>query len=330
MKLTILLGLLTFGWATYADTITLKNGRTIEGTYLGGDARRVRMTVGDSVQTFDTIDIITIRFGDIGSLGRDRGGSDSQSSSDRPTLRRSPRSAGDDQRSASNIDRDDRPTLRRSAGTSDNPPPDNSGQDERPIMRRTQRPPDGDTPEPRILKPDVALIPQTPIAVEVPPDTPFVIRMIDSVDSEHDTVGNTFRASMDQPITINGKTVIPRGADVVVKLVEDKQSGKLTGKTELRLDLSSVTVNGRNIDILTQTITKESGSRGASTAKKAGGGAALGAIIGGIAGGGAGAAIGAAAGAGAGTAAQVMTKGQRVKIPSETRLTFKLEQAITI
>ena len=275
--------------AAYADTLTLNDGRVIDGTYLGGDARRVRMTVGDAVESFDTNDISTIRFGDF-----------SKSAS----MRRAREAA--EERSV-NRERPERPTL-----------------------RRVPRAADEEKPETTIMRPERGLTPQAPTEVEIPPDTPLVVRMIDGIDSERDQVGQTFRASLDQPVVIRGDTVIPRGADVVVKLVEDKQSGRLTGKTELTLDLSSVTIRGKQVDILTQTVKSESGSRTAGTVKKAGAGAAIGAVIGGIAGGGAGAAIGAAAGGGAGTAAQVMTKGQRVKIPSETRLTFKLEQAIRI
>jgi outer membrane lipoprotein SlyB len=91
-----------------------------------------------------------------------------------------------------------------------------------------------------------------------------------------------------------------------------------------------VKVGDRIIDVDTQTVTKESDSRGTKTATMAGGGAVLGAVIGGIAGGGKGAAIGAAAGAGAGTGAELATKGQRVKIPSETQLTFVLDNAVRI
>ena len=56
-----------------------------------------------------------------------------------------------------------------------------------------------------------------------------------------------------------------------------------------------------------------------------GGGAALGAIVGALAGGGKGAAIGAGSGAALGGGVQVLTHGQTVKIPSETRLTFRLQ-----
>jgi hypothetical protein len=61
-----------------------------------------------------------------------------------------------------------------------------------------------------------------------------------------------------------------------------------------------------------------------------GGGAALGAIIGAVAGGGKGAAIGAGSGAALGTGAEVLTSGQKVKIPSETRLTFRLQSPVQL
>jgi hypothetical protein len=104
----------------------------------------------------------------------------------------------------------------------------------------------------------------------------------------------------------------------------------LSGKTVLTLDIDSVMVAGRKINIETQEITQESESRTGRTAKVVGGTAALGAIIGAIAGGGKGAAVGAASGAAVGGAAQVITKGQRVRIPSETRLTFSIQHPIKI
>jgi hypothetical protein len=165
----------------------------------------------------------------------------------------------------------------------------------------------------------------------IPSGTVLTIRMVDSVDSQRDYVGQTFQASLDEPVLDpSGRTVVPRGADVVVKLVDDVQSGKIEGRTVLTLDIVSLRVNGREVDVDTTAITQESASRTARSGKVIGGTAALGAIIGAIAGGGRGAAIGAGAGAGAGTVAQVATKGQRVRIPSETRLTFTLQQPVRL
>jgi hypothetical protein len=165
---------------------------------------------------------------------------------------------------------------------------------------------------------------------EVPAGTALVIRMIDDVDSSRDQAGQTFRASIDEPVVVDGRTLIPRGADVVAKLVEDKQAGRLTGRSELTLDLQSITVDGRPVDIVTSEVTQQGESRTRQSARRTGGGAAVGALIGAIAGGGKGAAIGAATGAAAGGAVQVMTKGPTVRIPSETRLTFTLTNPLVL
>jgi hypothetical protein len=143
-------------------------------------------------------------------------------------------------------------------------------------------------------------------------------------------LGQTYRASVDQPVVVNGQTVIPRGADVVATLIDAQKSGKIEGKTVLTLDLKSITVNNHPYDIVTTGVSRASNSRGQRSAKVIGGTAAAGAIIGAIAGGGKGAAIGTLAGAGAGTAAQVATSGQKVNIPAETRLTFTLKNALDL
>jgi len=172
--------------------------------------------------------------------------------------------------------------------------------------------------------------PAAPGDTMIPAGTTITVRMIDGVNSEQSRLGQTYRASVDEPVLLDGQTVIPRGADAITKLVEDKDSGKIEGRTVLTLVLQQVTVNGRTIDLTSGDVSRASGSRGSKSAKVIGGTAALGAIIGAIAGGGRGAAIGAGSGAAVGTGVQVLTKGQTVKIPSETRLTFTLQQPAQI
>jgi hypothetical protein len=160
----------------------------------------------------------------------------------------------------------------------------------------------------------------------IPTGTSITVRMIDAVNSQQSRTGETFRASVDEPVLVDGQVVVPRGADAITKLVEDQQSGKIEGRTVLTLVLQQVLVNGRMVDLTSGDVSQSSGSRGARSAKVIGGTAALGAIIGALAGGGRGAAIGAGSGAAVGTGAEVLTKGQTVKIPPETRLTFVLQQ----
>ena len=273
---TLCLGLaLACSAIVFADTITLRNGQVIQGTFLGGSARQVRVDVGDQIQTLDITDVARIEFTPTG-----------------PPPAPPPPAA---------------------------PPPE-------PLPSRS----DGN-----VFRPDsspAAAAPASPGAWsgDLPAGTNMVVRLIDGVDSDVNRVGQTFAASLDEPVLINGQTAIPRGSDVVLKLVDAKDSGKLTGRAELTLSLVSVRVNGQPVDVNSQTVSRESSSRGERTAKVAGGTAALGAIIGAIAGGGKGAAIGAGAGGAAGAGAEVVTKGQRVKIPSETRLTFALDTPVHI
>jgi hypothetical protein len=166
-------------------------------------------------------------------------------------------------------------------------------------------------------------------SVTVPAGTSLLVRMIDSVDSDKNHVGDRFRASLEQDLTVDGVVVAPRGADVYGRLAEAKEAGHFEGKSQLKLELTDILINNRLQPVMSGDYEVSGSSRGANTAKKVGIGAVAGTVIGAIAGGGKGAAIGAGVGAGAGAAVQVMTKGEQVHVPSETLLDFRIEQAFT-
>jgi hypothetical protein len=165
---------------------------------------------------------------------------------------------------------------------------------------------------------------------ELPSGTEVSIRLIDGIDSEKANAGDEFRASLEDPITIGNDVIVPKGADAKVRLTAEQESGKITGKASLTVQLVSVTAEGKTVMLSTSDVSEYSGSRGARTAKSAGAVGAIGAVIGAIAGGGKGAAIGAASGAAAGAGAQVFMKGQRVRIPSETLLTFTTQGPVQL
>jgi len=185
------------------------------------------------------------------------------------------------------------------------------------------------TPAPTLTERPAASV-SAPRGASIPADTSITVRMVDSVNSETSRLGQTFMASLDEPIVVDERVIVPRGADVMTKLVDNEEAGKLQGRTVQTLALVSMNVNGQWMDLSSNDVRTESGSQGSKTAKLAGGGAILGAILGGIAGGGKGAAIGTVSGAAVGTGAAVATSGQKVVIPSETRLTFRLQNAARI
>jgi hypothetical protein len=172
--------------------------------------------------------------------------------------------------------------------------------------------------------------PPQPTRVPIPAGTTMSIRMIDAVDSSVNQPGEIFHASLDEPVVVGDQVVVPKDADVYVRLASVSSAGRMKGQSELELQLVKLEFQGQSYPLVSSTYTLKSSSRGKDTAKKVGAGAIFGTIIGAIAGGGKGAAIGAAAGAGAGGAYQAATHGKQVKIPSETKLDFQLEQPVTV
>jgi hypothetical protein len=172
--------------------------------------------------------------------------------------------------------------------------------------------------------------PPAPKRVTIPSGTTLAIRLVDELDSETAQPGQTFKATLDSSLSVDGEVVIPAGHDVQGHVIDVKSAGKFAGKSELSLQLDRISVGNRSYNIQTDQYRREGSSRGKSTAKKVGAGAAIGAIIGGIAGGGKGAAIGAAAGGGVGGGVQAATKSQQIKLPTESVLTFTLQTSVTV
>jgi hypothetical protein len=172
--------------------------------------------------------------------------------------------------------------------------------------------------------------PPPPQKVTVPYGTELSVRLIDSIDSERNQAGDTFHATLDTAITQDGTMVIPSGSDVRGHLVDVKSAGKFAGKSIVVLQLDSISAGGQVYNIQTDQFSRDGSSRGKNTAEKVGAGAGIGAIIGALAGGGKGAAIGAAAGGGLGGGVQAATKGQQIKLPSETVLNFTLQAPVTV
>lgn len=172
--------------------------------------------------------------------------------------------------------------------------------------------------------------PAAPVRVTIPEGTNLTVRLIDPVDTGKNKEGDTFRASLDSPIVIQEKTIIPKNADAEVKLVSARSAGHFKGTSAVVLVLSRLTVGEKAYEVQTGEFSKTGASRGKRSAVVVGGGSALGAVVGAIAGGGKGAAVGAAAGAGAGAGVQALTKGEQIKLPSETLLEFQLKAPLAV
>jgi hypothetical protein len=178
--------------------------------------------------------------------------------------------------------------------------------------------------------PSTPVAPPAPKKVTIPSGTTMAVRLVDTIDSETAQPGQSFRATLDSPLAVEGDVAIPAGYDVEGHIVDAKSAGKFAGQSVIALQLDRIAVNGKYYNIQTDQYRRQGTSRGKNTAEKVGAGAGIGAIIGAIAGGGKGAAIGAAAGGGLGGGVQAATKGQQIKLPTETVLNFTLQGPLTV
>jgi hypothetical protein len=185
-------------------------------------------------------------------------------------------------------------------------------------------------PAPAPVAPTPPPPPPPPQKVTIPSGTTFAVRLVDPIDSETAAQGQTFRATLNSPLAVDGEIAIPAGYNVEGHVVTVQSAGKFAGQSLLVLQLDRISASGKNYNIQTDQYKKQGSSRGKNTVEKVGAGAGIGAIIGAIAGGGKGAAIGAAAGGGLGAGAQAVTHSQQIKLPSETVLNFTLQAALTV
>jgi hypothetical protein len=281
---------LLFASGAFADTLELKDGRVLHGRYLGGTQAVLRFEVNGEVQTFNVNDAVALTF---------TGNSGAASA---------PRSA---------------PAEPAPAYSSAPPPPSN----ERPVTSQDVR---RDVARPTSLAPQA----QDPAAqygeVTIPAGQSLLVRMIDGVDSSRNHVGDVFHASLETDLYVNNTLVAKKGTDIYGRLENAQEAGHLAGSSQLQLELIRMVIDGHDYPLVSSDYTLKGKGRGSDTAKKVGGGAVVGAIIGAIAGGGEGAAIGAGVGSAAGAGVQVLTKGQQVKVPSETLLEFRLQQPAVV
>jgi len=165
--------------------------------------------------------------------------------------------------------------------------------------------------------------------IVLPEGTQLRIVLRDGVSSTSDP-GMHFSAALAEPVVLNGRTLLPKGTPLSGRVVDAKESGRVTGRATVSLALTSVVHNGKSVPIETRTYVGVAKSTKKRDAGMIGGGAGVGAVIGAIAGGGKGAATGAAIGGAGGTGVVLATKGAEVHYPPETRLNFTLSKVAVL
>jgi hypothetical protein len=171
---------------------------------------------------------------------------------------------------------------------------------------------------------------EKPKPIVVPAGTVLTVKIGQALGSKTSQAGQTFMATLAQPVSVGGRKALPAGATASGTVVNAKAKGKIKGQGELELKLTSISVGGHTYPIQTNSFSSTEKGKGKRTAVATGGGAAGGALIGGIAGGGKGAAIGAGVGAAAGLIGGTFTGNKQIELPAESALSFTLAAPLTL
>jgi len=153
----------------------------------------------------------------------------------------------------------------------------------------------------------------------IPSGSRIVVRTADAVSSEKQKVGEEFRAVLDEPIILEGVEIVPRTAEVLGRITDVSDTARSAGTAELSLELTQLTVNGIRYAISTAEYSDVSARTVDPVVGRAGAGVGVGAV-------------GAVTGAGAGAvpAIQIVTKGEKIIVPADTRLIFTLRTPLAI
>lgn len=170
-----------------------------------------------------------------------------------------------------------------------------------------------------------------PKTVTIPAGTLFSVRLDEALSSSRNQTGDSFRATLDQPLVVDGFVIAERGSRVEGRVSEVDAGGRVRGVSRMAVELVRLTTSdGQRVRLQTEGFTKQGEKDTKKDVAKIGAAAGIGAAIGAIAGGGKGAAIGAAVGGAAGTGGVMATRGAAAELPAETRLSFRLREPITI
>lgn len=170
-----------------------------------------------------------------------------------------------------------------------------------------------------------------PAKLTIKPGTYVSVRINEWLSSDRNQKGDTFTATLDQPLVIDGFVVAQRGQTVYGRVTEAQKAGRVEGVSRLGVELTQLTlVDGDQVSVQSQMVSQRGPTSNGRDAAAIGGTTALGAAIGAGVGWGRGAAIGAGAGAAAGIIGVLLTRGHPTVIYPESVLTFQVQQPVEV
>jgi hypothetical protein len=154
--------------------------------------------------------------------------------------------------------------------------------------------------------------------ITLPADSRISVRIADAIDSNHNHDGDMFTGIVDPSVMIHDNVVIPRGTEAHVRLADNKKGGHVHGKAKISLELVSLVVNGRRLEVESDVHSKDKGALAAKGKAEKDSATHLGSASG----------LAGPAGAAAGPVLAVFSAA-KVEVKPNTRVDFVLAEPLT-
>jgi hypothetical protein len=164
----------------------------------------------------------------------------------------------------------------------------------------------------------------------LPRGTRLAVRLDQTLDVKHVASGDRFGGTLASPVVEGNTVAVPAGSGATGEVLVAHKRGRFKGQSVMALTLTRLDVNGTQYHIETASLSRSKKGKGKRSAAFIGGGAGMGMLIGGLATGGVGLLVGGLAGGGAGALGAAFTGNSDLKIPAETVVTFRLQDALTL
>ena len=162
-------------------------------------------------------------------------------------------------------------------------------------------------------------------------DSVIGLQIDTAVSTEDAQVEDDVQARVTRDVMVADQVAVPAGTLMMGSVVLVEQGGKIKGASRLGVRFHTVVMDdGVEVPVVTETVYRESSSKGGQSAAKIGGAAVGGAILGAIFGGRQGAAIGGAAGAAGGTAAAMAGDPNPATLRAGATVTVRLSRPATV
>ena len=166
--------------------------------------------------------------------------------------------------------------------------------------------------------------------VTIPAGTTMRLDLASGVASDTSRVEDAVRATLRQPIVVDGLTVLPAGTALSGFVTAAEESGRVKGRARVAYRFDSLRHAGDRYGITTAPIVHQAEATKGEDATKIAIGAGAGAAVGALLGGGSGAAKGAAIGGAGGTGVVLATRGREVRRGPGADISTRLTAPLTV